>query len=99
ILKQSVDAAQAVMVERRHALDLTLPEEAIVLNADPDRLEQAFGNLLANAAKYTDPGGTITVTAMREADVAVISVQDNGIGIAPELLPRGLDLFRQADSS
>jgi PAS domain S-box-containing protein len=97
ILKQSVDAAQTVMVERRHALALTLPEEEIVLNADPDRLEQVFGNLLANAAKYTHPGGTITVTATREADVAVISVQDNGIGIAQDLLPRMFDLFRQGE--
>jgi len=97
ILKQSVDGAQAVMVERRHALALTLPEEAIVLNADPERLEQVFGNLLSNAAKYTHPGGTITVTAKREADVAVISVQDNGIGIAQDLLPRMFDLFRQGE--
>jgi len=57
-------------------------------DADPVRFAQIFSNLLTNAAKYTDPGGVIRVQATREGDNAVIRVQDNGIGISPELMPQ-----------
>jgi PAS domain S-box-containing protein len=99
VLKLAVDAAQPLLIERRHALLLDLPEDTIVVNADSDRLQQAVGNLLTNAAKYTDPGGTITLGAKLEGDAAVISVRDNGIGIAPDLLPMVFDLFKQGDRS
>ena len=58
-----------------------------------------LANLLNNAAKYTEPGGRIALEAGREGDEAVVRVRDNGIGIAPELLPRVFDLFAQADRS
>ena len=99
ILKQTVDAAQPLFLERGHTLVLDLPEETILVNADSSRLQQAVGNLLSNAAKYTDPGGTITVSARRDGDAAVISVRDNGMGIAADLLPRVFDLFRQGQRS
>jgi CheY-like chemotaxis protein len=87
------------MDERGHALTLTLPAEPIHVEADAARLEQAVANLLANAAKYTDPGGTVTVSAERDGEHAVIRVRDNGIGIAPDVLPRVFDLFAQGERS
>src|SRR2546428_694253 len=74
----------------------TMPAPGPVpLVADPLRLEQVRANLLANAAKFTDPGGDIRLTARAEAGQAVLRVRDNGRGIAPELLPRVFDPFWQ----
>ncbi len=61
------------------------------------RLAQVVGNLLTNAAKYTEPNGRIWLTAEREGDEAVLRVRDNGIGIAPDMLPRIFELFVQVD--
>jgi PAS domain S-box-containing protein len=69
------------------------------ISADPTRLEQVLTNLLANAVKYTAPGGEITVTVRRDADHAILSVRDTGAGIRSELLPRVFDLFVQGDRS
>ena len=69
------------------------------LDADPTRLEQILVNLLTNAAKYTPPGGRIQLTAGTEDGEVVFRVRDNGVGIAPELLPRLFELFAQADRS
>jgi CheY-like chemotaxis protein len=69
------------------------------VNGDPVRLEQVAVNLLNNASKYTDRGGQIGVTLLREGDEAVLCVSDNGVGIAPDMLPRIFDLFAQADQS
>src|SRR5262249_1678252 len=67
--------------------------------ADPTRLEQVLNNLLANAVKYTPAGGEITVAVARDAQHAMLSVRDTGVGIRAELLPRVFDLFVQADRS
>ena len=67
----------------------------LLLKADPTRLEQIVTNLLNNAAKYTERGGRIRLTARREEAEIVIRVQDNGIGIPPEQLPRMFELFVQ----
>ena len=67
------------------------------MDADPARLEQVVGNLLNNAAKYTDPGGRIWVTAAETGGQAEIRVRDTGVGLSPELLPRVFDLFTQAE--
>jgi two-component system, chemotaxis family, CheB/CheR fusion protein len=99
VLQRTADAAQALMDERGHSLTLSLPAEALHLEADAARLEQAVGNLLGNAAKYTDPGGTITLTAERDGEQAVVRVRDNGIGIAPEVLPNVFDPFAQGTRS
>ena len=61
------------------------------------RLAQVVGNLLANAAKYTEPGGQITVTATVEGPQAVLAVRDNGIGIPAEMLERIFELFTQVE--
>jgi PAS domain S-box-containing protein len=98
-VQRSVEGARALMEERGHRVDVLLPQEAIVLDADPARLEQALGNLLANAAKYTHPGGTVAVTGRRDGADAVVEVRDDGMGIAPDVLPRIFELFAQGERS
>src|SRR5207248_11258338 len=66
---------------------------------DSTRLAQVIGNLLSNAARYTDPSGAISLTVQREAGEAVVRVQDTGIGITREMLPYVFDLFVQGDRS
>lgn len=99
VVQRNVDGVQALMEERGHSLTLSLPSEELFVEADPTRIEQAITNLLMNAAKYTDRGGTIAVTVERDERRAVVRVRDNGIGIAPEILPRVFDLFTQAECS
>jgi CheY-like chemotaxis protein len=74
-----------------------LPEEPVTLVADPVRLAQILANLLNNAAKYTEDGGRISLSARHEGNHAVISVRDTGVGIPVDVLPRVFDLFAQAD--
>jgi PAS domain S-box-containing protein len=99
LLQRTIDGAQATMEEKGHILTLSVSAEPMYVDGDASRLEQAVGNLLANAAKYTDPGGSIALAAERDGRQVVIRVRDNGIGIAPEILPRVFDLFAQAERS
>ena len=80
-----------------HQLSVSLPTASLPIDADPVRLAQVVGNLLTNAAKYTEPNGRIWLTAERDGDMAVLRVRDNGIGIAPHMLPRIFELFVQVD--
>jgi signal transduction histidine kinase len=73
-------------------------EEAWV-DGDPARLEQVVSNLVENALKYTPPGGAIAVSVERSGDEAVVTVKDNGIGIAADLLPQVFDIFMQVSSA
>jgi signal transduction histidine kinase/CheY-like chemotaxis protein len=99
VLRDAVEGNRPVLEARRHALALELPAEPLGVVGDPTRLEQVFGNLLNNAAKYTDPGGHIRVCAGREGAEVVVRVRDDGLGIAPDVLPRVFDLFTQAAQS
>jgi CheY-like chemotaxis protein len=74
---------------------LSLPEQELWIEGDETRLCQVITNLLTNAAKYTQPGGSIEVRVFRDAADVCISVEDNGVGIAPDLLPRIFDSFVQ----
>ncbi len=94
---RAVEAARPLIESRGHELTVSLPPEPLWLEADPVRLVQVLGNLLTNAAKYTEPGGRIALEAGREAGFLAVRVRDNGIGIAPEVLPKVFDLFAQAD--
>jgi signal transduction histidine kinase len=78
-----------------HLIQLELHEAWV--DGDAVRIEQIVTNLLTNAVKYTPPGGTIQVSVRRDDSVAVLQVQDSGIGIPPALLPRIFDLFVQGD--
>ena len=103
IVERAVETAQPLITQHRHELTVSLPPEPICLQADAARLEQVLVNLLTNAAKYTEDGGSIALTIERTigsgGDTAVLRVRDSGIGIAPELLPHIFDLFTQADRS
>jgi CheY-like chemotaxis protein len=92
-----VETVRPLLAARDHRFQVVLPSGRIPLLADPTRLEQVLVNLLTNAAKYTEPGGEIILSAEPTEDVVVIRVRDTGIGIAPELLPRVFDLYMQAN--
>ena len=80
-------------------MTVSLPVGPLWLEGDPARLEQVFVNLLLNAAKYTDSEGNIHLSLERQEGEAVVCIRDNGIGIAPDVLPRVFDLFVQAEPS
>lgn len=96
-IRNVVETSRSLISEHSQTLLVSLPDEPLWASADPTRIEQALENLLNNAAKYTEPGGEISVTAERQDGQAVISVSDTGAGIPPELLPHLFDLFTQAD--
>ncbi len=98
-MEGAVETARPIVEQRRHRLTVSLPEEPLWLEADLTRIEQVLANLLHNAAKFTEPGGSIHLTAGREGSEAVLRVCDNGAGISPELLPRVFDLFVQEERS
>ena len=97
VVARAVETVQPLVDAQGHELSVRLPPESLPLDADPVRLAQVVGNLLTNAAKYTEPSGRIWLTAEREGDEAVLRVRDNGIGIAPDMLPRIFELFVQVD--
>jgi len=78
---------------------VSLPEEPIYAYADPARLAQVFDNLLNNSCKYTEPGGTIWVTAKRQGQEVAVSVKDTGCGIPSDKLESIFDMFMQVDRS
>ncbi len=99
VVGSAVESSRFLFDEPGHQLTVELPPEPVTLEADPARLSQVLSNLLNNAAKYTDPGGRIWLTAERERESVSIRVRDNGIGIDPEVLPRVFEMFTQADDS
>jgi CheY-like chemotaxis protein len=78
-----------------HDLTVSIPDQPLWLDADPVRMAQVLANLLSNAAKYTETAGKIWLTAKPEDGEVAISVRDDGIGIAPDMLPRLFDMFMQ----
>jgi len=96
-VRHASETLRPVVEAKEHELRVSLPIEPLPLDADVTRLEQVVGNLLRNAAKYTDPGGQIDLEARAERGEAVVLVRDNGTGIAPDLLPRIFDLFIQGE--
>ena len=96
-LARAVETVQPLIDAQQHTLHISLPSESMLLDADAVRLSQVVSNLLTNAAKYTDPGGHIWLTAVREQHTAVVRVRDNGIGLEPAMLNRIFELFVQVD--
>jgi signal transduction histidine kinase len=76
-----------------------VPETLPLTIGDPHRLQQIFWNMLSNAVKFTDAGGTVSVTVRRESEALHAEIADTGVGISPEILPFVFDRFTQADSS
>jgi PAS domain S-box-containing protein len=98
VVDAAIETARPSIEARAHQLVMHIPAWPIVIEADSVRLRQVVTNLLINAAKYTHPGGRICIALGTIADVAVVSVRDNGIGISAELLPKVFDLFVRAAS-
>jgi len=99
IVSSAVEAVRPLIEDRKHQLVVSLAAGGLQIDADPVRLEQILINLLTNAAKYTEAGGRITLSASVDGDQVVVSVQDTGLGIPAELMPRLFDLFVQGDRS
>ncbi|MCU0652804.1 MAG: ATP-binding protein [Candidatus Pacebacteria bacterium] len=99
IVNHAVETAKPLIGLGRHTLELHLLDKPVRLLLDPLRVEQIIVNLLNNAAKYTPPGGKITVNVNRENDNVVLSVKDNGIGISEEMIPQLFKLFSQGDQT
>lgn len=90
-VQQSVSVLAGTGRLERHVIDVRA--EPVWVNADPARVDLIVSSLLTNATKYTPPGGTIRVCVASEADEAVVRVEDTGVGISSELLPRVFDLL------
>ncbi len=99
VVELAVQASRPVLDDYKHELRVSLPEHPVVLEVDSARLAQVLSNLLNNAAKYTEEGGRIELSAGKSGSDVLIKVVDNGIGIAQELLPKLFDLFVQADQT
>jgi PAS domain S-box-containing protein len=95
----AVETARPLLDAKQHQLTVSLPPENIKLEADPLRLSQVIGNLLTNAAKYTDPEGKIALTARIENAELTIAIRDNGIGLTQESLPGLFTMFSQVNSA
>jgi PAS domain S-box-containing protein len=98
IVTASVEASSPAIAAGSHTLRLDVGEEPVWLHVDPARMAQVVANLLVNSAKYTPRGGEIRLEARREREHAVIRVADNGVGIAPDVLPVIFELFRQVNA-
>jgi PAS domain S-box-containing protein len=94
-VEDSVEVARPLIDAVNHRLVTSLPGKPVWVEADPTRLSQIVANLLQNAAKYTEPGGTIAVSVEQQADAAVLRIRDSGIGIAPEMRERVFEIFSQ----
>jgi PAS domain S-box-containing protein len=97
IVRNAVELASPLLEGRRHHVEVDLSEDSLRVDADESRLAQVFANLLTNAAKFTDPGGRIAVTARREGAEVVVEVADDGVGIHPDQLTSIFDMFVQAE--
>jgi signal transduction histidine kinase len=97
LITRALETIEPLIQERGHTVTLEMPPERLRVDGDATRLTQALGNVLGNAAKYTDRGGHIALNCARVGSEVEIRVRDNGIGIPAELLPRIFDLFTQLD--
>jgi PAS domain S-box-containing protein len=96
IVSQALETVEPMLREKQHHVSTTSDLAPLTVNGDPARLVQCVANLLTNAIKYTDPNGAIRIETRADGEDAVLSVTDNGTGIAPDLLPQIFDLFVQS---
>lgn len=93
LVQQAAEGFQELAAQRQLAIDVVQSHSPLRINADAPRLQQVLLNLMSNALKYTPPGGTVWLKSTQEAGEVVLRVQDTGIGIPPEVLPKIFDLF------
>ncbi|MCL4195133.1 MAG: response regulator, partial [Thermoguttaceae bacterium] len=99
VVSNAVETSRPLIEGRRHRFVVDIPAESIWVKADPARLAQVLANLLNNAAKYTEEGGSIRLSVAREGGQAAVRVRDSGVGIPSEMLSGIFDLFTQVDRS
>ncbi len=99
VVASAVESCRPLVDRAGHRLTVSVPAEPIVLDADPTRLAQVLLNLLDNAAKYTEPQGSIWLSAARDSGELVFRVKDTGLGIAADMLPRIFEIFTQVGRS
>jgi signal transduction histidine kinase len=95
IIGSAVEFARPLMADLDHDLSIELSPQTLQVEGDPVRLTQIFSNLLNNAAKYTERGGQINLTCVRDGDIAVITVKDSGIGLDQQDLAHIFRTFSQ----
>lgn len=95
VVARAIEMASPLLEQRAHQLQVDVPRVGLTMLVDAERLSQVIANLLTNAAKYTAPGGRITIDARRDDEQVEVRVTDTGIGMAPELVPKVFDLFVQ----
>ncbi len=95
----AIEIVSPLVEARRHHFEVSAPQRPVVVDADEARLTQVFTNLLTNAARYTEPGGHISMAVRPRGGEVLIEVRDDGTGIEQELLPRVFDLFFQGPRS
>jgi len=99
VIRTAVETSRPLLDAANHTLTVDVPDALLVVDGDAVRLAQVFANLLNNAAKYTDGGGSVHVRARADGPDAVVTVRDTGAGIPPEMLARVFELFTQLDRS
>jgi CheY-like chemotaxis protein len=97
IVDDAIDSARQLIAARHHRLEMSLPPEPLLVRGDSTRLVQVLVNVLNNAAKYTNEGGTIRLNVSSEDCQVVLRVADTGLGIPARLLPKIFDLFTQEE--
>jgi signal transduction histidine kinase len=95
VVGAALEVVSPLIEQRKHQVEVHVPEQGLAVEADPDRLSQVVSNLLTNAAKYTEPAGRLEVSAQLLAGQVELRVRDWGMGIAPELLPGVFEPFVQ----
>jgi CheY-like chemotaxis protein len=95
VVARAIEMVSPLLEERQHRLTIAVPSRGLVVDGDPGRLSQVVANLLTNAAKYTDPGGSIEVAAGRSEGGVSISVRDDGVGIEPAMVQSIFEEFVQ----
>jgi signal transduction histidine kinase len=96
VIVQAVDEVRSLAEHGELRLDVAVPEDLPVITADPERLHQVLVNLLANAVRFTPPGGRVSVSAELDTDTVTVRVVDTGVGIPADLLPKVFDPYEQA---
>lgn len=99
IVTSAIEASLPFIEAGRHDFSVRIPDEPILLNVDPTRISQVISNLLNNAAKYTPPGGKITLKALHNAREVEITVTDTGVGIPQNRLADVFEMFSQVGES
>jgi signal transduction histidine kinase len=97
VLQSAIEASQHTIEAANHAFITDIPTDAIWLDADHTRLAQIVANLLNNAAKYTPPGGTVSLSATAQDGWAEIRVTDTGVGIPPDMQSKIFEIFAQVE--